>query len=143
MGKPFAPRSPRPSIREPGWGEHMSKYPTPARLTVRDDGDATVVDVGPRGKHVSNVTLVFNRDIQTLWSTPNVGVIDTRFADLAGKWLESCHTTTTMTQLTVGVYNMGITSWERGCQTGVGVHRLCAPACFGVKYHRTSSSHDL
>lgn len=40
--------------------------------TICDDGDATVVDVGPRGEHVSDTTLVFNRDVQTLWSAPDV-----------------------------------------------------------------------
>jgi hypothetical protein len=84
MGKPFAPRSPSPRIREPPKEVRSRSAIDAVRLTVRDDGDATVVGVGPRGEHVSDTTLVFDRDVQTLWPAPNVGIIDTRVADLAG-----------------------------------------------------------
>ena len=57
--------------------------PDTARLTVGDDGDATVLGVGPGGEDIANATLVLNGDIQTLWPAPNVGVVDTRFAHLA------------------------------------------------------------
>lgn len=132
MGRPLAPRSPRPRIREPISGRGEPSSEAKSRRTVCDDSDAGVVDAGPHGEHVADAALVLDGDVQALWAAPDVGVVEARIADLG--WVRRDRRA--RRELTVGVYRMGIISWWRVKLGRSVANFLCAPTYFRARCHK-------
>lgn len=76
IGSPLAPRSPRPRILEPVQNVRCFRLDKVKTLAIGNNRYPCILSTWPPSKNLLNATLVVDRNIKSLCTSPDVRVVE-------------------------------------------------------------------